>query len=46
MSMMPFLLQAGETTAKGFKEHAANLVFCGVFLIAAISVGAWWLKRG
>lgn len=44
--MMSFLLQSGEMTARELRESQANLVFCGVFLLAAIGVAVWWLRKG
>jgi hypothetical protein len=44
--MTTVLLQATETSAQNIKQDYGNLVFCGVFLLAAIGVGIWWLRRG
>lgn len=44
--MMSFLLAAGETSVKDLQESQGNLVFCGVFVLAAIGVAIWWLRRG
>jgi hypothetical protein len=36
---------AQEETALDFHAHLGNLIFIGVFLLALLAVGAWWLKR-
>ena len=43
---MSFLLEAGETSVKDLRETQGNLVFCGVFLVSALCVAAWWLRKG
>ncbi len=35
-----------ETTTQDVQGHYGNLIFMGVFFIALLIVGIWWLKRG
>ncbi len=33
-------------TAKDLQSNNGNLIFMGVFFLALIGVGIWWLRRG
>jgi hypothetical protein len=46
MTMLLVLAQAaGETTSAELKQGWGGLVFMGLFFLALIIVGIWWLKR-
>jgi hypothetical protein len=34
------------TTTADLKESYGNLIFLGLFVLAAIAAGIWWLRRG
>ena len=38
-------LLAQETTAKDVGTHYGGLIFMGLFFLALMIVGIWWLKR-
>ena len=41
VTALPLLAEAVD-----IKDSYGNLIFVGLFFLAAIAVGIWWLKRG
>jgi hypothetical protein len=40
-----WLLAEAPTTMGDFKSGYGGLIFIGLFFLALIAVGIWWLKR-
>ena len=36
---------ASQALALSLREGLGNLIFTGAFIVIAIAVGVWWLKR-
>jgi len=44
--MLPLIAQAQDLTTKDYNENLRNLIFLGGFVLLAIIVFIWWLRRG
>jgi hypothetical protein len=46
MSSLTYLAQqSNQFTFQSYHDSLFNLVFFGVFIVAAIVFGVWWIKR-
>ena len=43
--MLALLAQVTQVTAEDVKEGYSGLIFTGLFFLALIIAGIWWLKR-
>jgi len=43
--MFPILAQATQIDTGDLKDSYGNLIFMGLFFLALIVAGIWWLKR-
>ena len=45
MTVMPLLAWLAEAEQPSMRSHLGNLLFTGIFILAALLAGIWWMKR-